>query len=87
MLLNNSALVLILPLDFEFATLNCRDTVLAYLEVLSMNLFIVLGLLYPGVPERWKGMGGQLFQRALSIQYVQSLPPTLLSNTVKQLNT
>ena len=32
-----------------------------------------------GTSER---QGGKLFQRALSKLYVQSLPPTLLSNTV-----
>ena len=40
-----------------------------------------------GVPERRKGKGGQLFQRAFLITYVQSLPPILLSSAVKQLNT
>ena len=34
-----------------------------------------------------EGQGGQLFQRALSILYVQSLPQTLLSNIVNQLKT
>ena len=32
-----------------------------------------------------EGQVGQLFQRALWIWYVRSLPPTLLSNTVKPL--
>ena len=40
------------------------------------------------VSERQKGKGGgQLFQRALLILYVLSLPEALLSNTLKQLNT
>ena len=34
-------------------------------------------LLFPGVPERQKGKRRQLFQRALSILYVQLLPSTL----------
>ena len=46
-----------------------------------------VGNTYPGVPERWKDKRRQLFQRTLSIVYVQSLPPILLSNTVEQLNT
>ena len=37
--------------------------------------------------ETSEEQGKQLFQRALSILYVQFLPPTLLSNTAKQLNT
>ena len=41
----------------------------------------------PGVPERRKGKGRQLIQRALSILYLQSSPPVVLSNTAaKQLN-
>ena len=43
--------------------------------------------LYAEVPERRKGKGRQLFQRALSVLYVQSLAPTLFANAVKQLNT